>query len=86
MKVLASHNILAFAVTFLIAVGPAGTADLKPAMVMEGYPAFDAPIVRYLLRRAGAQQEGIQRQWLDTKDYGKYSVIFILGMLLHLEG
>ncbi len=63
---------------------PVPTAELpplvdKPAVVVTGYPAFDAPLVLYALRKAGVPVVELERQWLDPKDYAKYGTIIVDG-------
>lgn len=51
----------------------------KPAIVVTGYPAFDAPLVMYALRRSKVPVVELERQWLDPEDYKKYSTIIYDG-------
>lgn len=56
-------------------------SERKPAAVVQGYPAFDAPIISFALRRQAARVEHFDKSWLDTKEYGKYGVVVITGSL-----
>jgi hypothetical protein len=56
---------------------PAG----KPALVMQGYPAFDGPLVSFALRRAGIEVEEVERTWVDPRSYANYGVVAIVGDL-----
>jgi len=47
--------------------------------VVTGYPAFDAPLVAYALRRRGATIETFEKQWLDPRSYKDYEVVAIDG-------
>ncbi|MFN4258688.1 MAG: hypothetical protein ACK4RK_05285, partial [Gemmataceae bacterium] len=53
----------------------------KPVAIVEGYPAFDAPLLRFALRRQRIPVENFHRQWLDTKDYGNYRLVVLVGDL-----
>jgi len=53
----------------------------KPAAIVEGYPAFDAPIVRMAIRPQRVPVVDYTRQWLDTAEYGNYSLVVIVGNL-----
>jgi hypothetical protein len=61
--------------------GPAPNATAKPAALVEGYPAADAPLVRFALRKAGANVEHFDRQWLHTTRLGEFSVVTYVGSL-----
>ncbi|MCE9608060.1 MAG: hypothetical protein K8U03_24505 [Planctomycetia bacterium] len=51
----------------------------KPAAIVTGYPAFDAPLAAYALRRYGLQVEEFEKAWLDPREYHKYSVVVVDG-------
>lgn len=51
----------------------------KPAVVVTGYPAFDAPLVTYALRKAGAPVAEVEEAWLDPREYAKYGVVVVDG-------
>eukprot|EP00913_Durusdinium_trenchii_P010926 g10255.t1 len=44
---------------------------MKPVAVVEGYPAFDAPLIRFALQKQGIPFENIERKWLKTEDYNR---------------
>ncbi|QDU95992.1 hypothetical protein Pla8534_38110 [Lignipirellula cremea] len=54
--------------------------EVKVAMV-EGYPAFDAPLLSYVLRRQGATVEEFEKTWLPTTEYAQYHAVVITGDL-----
>lgn len=56
-------------------------ASGKPAAIVEGYPAFDAPLVRYALRKQGLKVETIERAWLDTTRLPEFSLVVYAGSL-----
>ncbi len=51
----------------------------KPAVVVTGYPAFEAPLVTYALRRHGVQVEEYERTWLNPREFAKYGLVVIDG-------
>ena len=53
----------------------------KPAAIIEGYPAFDAPLLEFALRRQGAPVDVHERAWLDTRRYADYGVVALVGNL-----
>lgn len=57
---------------------PASQSKVR-ALVYQGYPAFDAPLAAFALRRAGAQVEELERTWLDPEQFSQYDVIVIDG-------
>ena len=54
-------------------------ATLKSAVIVTGYPAFDAPLVAFALRRARVPVVEVERAWLDPKEYSKYKLVVIDG-------
>ncbi len=48
-------------------------------VIIEGYPAFDAPLVTYGLRRHGIPVEMFERTWLEPKEYSDYDLVVIDG-------
>ncbi len=61
--------------------GPAPDRTTKPVAIVEGYPAFDAPLLRYASRQGGAPVEVFERQWLDTARLGEFSLVAYIGSL-----
>mgnify|MGYP001098357366 CR=1 FL=1 len=57
---------------------PAPKTQIR-ALVYQGYPAFDAPLAAFALRRAGAQVEVLERTWLEPEQFKQYDVIVIDG-------
>ncbi|MCA9072808.1 MAG: hypothetical protein KDA84_27985, partial [Planctomycetaceae bacterium] len=51
----------------------------RRAVIIEGYPAFDAPLIAYGLRRRGIPVEVIERKWLEPKDFQNYDLVVIDG-------
>jgi hypothetical protein len=51
----------------------------KPAVVVTGYPAFDAPVALFALRKRGVPVDFIDKAWLDPKEYHKYGLVIVDG-------
>lgn len=60
---------------------PRNDAQMPRALIVEGYPAFDSPIVAYLLRKAGWQVETSEREWSDTAKWKDYQLVVYDGSL-----
>jgi hypothetical protein len=61
---------------------PPARADRKPAALVLGYPAFDAPLLEFALRRQGVRVDVLERTWLDPREYGRYSLVAVDGSLV----
>jgi len=59
---------------------PELAAGLKAAIV-EGYPAFDAPFIRYATVKHGGILTNFERKWLDASEYKKFNLVVIVGDL-----
>src|SRR5262249_8502981 len=53
----------------------------KPAVIVQGYPAFDAPLVHFALRRQRVPVDIRKSAWLDTADYARYDFVVLVGDL-----
>ena len=51
----------------------------RPIAVVTGYPAFEAPLVTYALRKRGMKVVEVERAWLDPSEFAKYGVIVFDG-------
>ncbi len=51
----------------------------KPVAVVTGYPAFEAPLVTYALRKRGLKVVEVERAWLDPREFAKYGAIVFDG-------
>jgi hypothetical protein len=60
---------------------PIPAASSKPVALVEGYPAFDAPLLQYALRKGGARVEHVERAWLDTQRWHEFSTVAFVGSL-----
>jgi hypothetical protein len=49
------------------------------AAVVTGYPAFEAPLVTFALRKRGIPVDLVERAWLDPREYEKYGVVIVDG-------
>lgn len=60
-----------------------GEANIPPAKgraaIVTGYPAFDAPLVAYALRRQGVVVDTFEKQWLDPRSYKDYDIVVVDG-------
>ncbi|MDX1944394.1 MAG: hypothetical protein SFU86_03230 [Pirellulaceae bacterium] len=56
-------------------------ATQPKALIVEGYPAFEAPIFAYLLRKAGYHVETSERVWFDAAKLGNYKLVIYDGSL-----
>lgn len=50
-----------------------------PALILCGYPAFDAPLVEFAMQKRGVKVELIEKTWLDPREYSRYGTVFIDG-------
>ncbi len=57
------------------------TRSGKPIVIVQGYPAFDAPLIRFALSRRDMPFENLERTWLDPADYSKYRAVIVVGNL-----
>jgi hypothetical protein len=66
---------------------PPNLTGRKPAAIVEGYPAFDAPIIQFALRKQGVPVETFDRTrgWLDTTAYEKYGLVVVVGSLVRAK-
>jgi hypothetical protein len=53
----------------------------RRALIVAGYPAFDAPIVAYLLRKAGWKVEVMEKVWIDPARFSDYRLVVYDGSL-----
>lgn len=57
----------------------------KPAAIVEGYPAFDVPLLAFALRKRSVPVDISEKSWLDTKDYQKYCLVALVGDLMRAK-
>lgn len=51
----------------------------KPIALVTGYPAFEAPLVAYALRKAGAQVVEHEKAWLSPREFDQYAAVVVDG-------
>ncbi|MEQ8791757.1 MAG: hypothetical protein RIC55_36175 [Pirellulaceae bacterium] len=49
------------------------------ALVYQGYPAFDAPLLEFALRKSGMPVDVLERTWLDPAELANYRFVAIDG-------
>lgn len=61
---------------------PATPPETRPhgrALIVQGYPAFDAPLIAYALRRRGTPVDLIERTWVEPSEFRHYRLVVIDG-------
>lgn len=53
----------------------------KPAAIVEGYPAFDVPLLHFAFRKQQVNVDVFEKDWLDSSKYGQYGTIILSGNL-----
>jgi hypothetical protein len=61
------------------------SGEAKPAVIVQGYPAFDVPLVEFALKRRGLTVNTLERTWLVPNDYGQYGLVVIAGNLVRAK-
>lgn len=61
------------------------STDSKPVVIVQGYPAFDSPLLEFALHHRGMQFESLQKTWLKPSDYSRYSTVILVGNLLRAK-
>jgi hypothetical protein len=65
-------------------IQPHSMSDLPTqlrVLVVEGYPAFDAPIAAYLLRKAAWKVDVSEKAWFDANKLAEYKLVVYDGSL-----
>jgi len=57
---------------------PRGVSGERVALVL-GYPAFDAPMLKFVFEKAGSDVEVFERTWLPAEQYSRYRCVAMLG-------
>lgn len=60
---------------------PALEGKRRQAVIVEGYPAFDAPLAAFALARSGFEVTRQERAWLPTDQYAQAEVVLFDGSL-----
>lgn len=53
----------------------------KPVAIVQGYPAFDSPMIQFILSRHQIPFEVVERAWLPATDYVNYRAVIVVGDL-----
>ncbi|QDU31651.1 hypothetical protein ETAA8_68110 [Anatilimnocola aggregata] len=53
----------------------------KRVLLVQGYPAFDAPLVEFALRKQGADLTAVEREWISPTEFKKYDLVAYDGSL-----
>ena len=56
--------------------------ELRPALIVQGYPAFDGELIRFALERHNVPVQVRDRAWLETGRYADYRLVVIVGDLV----
>jgi len=54
---------------------------IRRALVVQGYPAFDAPLVEYALRKQGTKVTDVEKTWISPTEFKKYDLVVYDGSL-----
>lgn len=66
---------------FLASVAHRVTSDARPFVIVKGYPAFDAPLLEFALRKRRVPFESLEKTWLDPAEYSNFGTVVIVGSL-----
>jgi hypothetical protein len=64
---------------------PEVRADTKPVVIVQGYPAFDAPLLQFILHQRGLPFESLKKTWLKPNEYSRYSTVILTGDLVRAQ-
>lgn len=56
-------------------------ATVKGALLVQGYPAFDAPVIEYALRKQGTKLTSVEKTWISPAEFKKYDLVVFEGSL-----
>ncbi len=51
----------------------------KPVALIQGYPAFEAPLIKFAFHRLAVPVESFEKTWVDAADFSNYRVVAIDG-------
>lgn len=60
-------------------------SDTKPVVIVQGYPAFDAPLLEFGLRQRGVPFESLTKTWLPPDEYSRFSTVILTGSLVRAQ-
>lgn len=53
----------------------------KRALVIQGYPAFDAPLIEFALRKQGTKLNSMEKTWISPAEFKNYDLVVYDGSL-----
>jgi hypothetical protein len=59
--------------------------SIKPALIVCGYPAFDAPLVEFALRRQHVPVEVTEKAWIPAENFRGYQLVVYDGSLARAQ-
>jgi hypothetical protein len=59
----------------------AARGQIKTALLVQGYPAFDAPLIEYALRKQQTQLTSVEKTWIKPEEFSKYNLVIYEGSL-----
>ncbi len=54
---------------------------LKRALLVQGYPAFEAPLIEYALRKQGTKLTSVEKTWMPPDQFKNYDLVAYDGSL-----
>lgn len=54
---------------------------VKRALVIQGYPAFDTPLIEFALRKQGTKLTSVEKTWISPVEFKKYDLVAFDGSL-----
>lgn len=60
---------------------PPSLRSPSQVVIVQGYPAFDAPLLEFALRKRGVPFESLEKTWLDPAEYSNFGTVVIVGSL-----
>lgn len=64
-----------------VAQPPAPASPIKRALLVQGYPAFDAPLIEFALRKQGTAVTSVEKTWVSPDEFSKYDLVAFDGSL-----
>lgn len=55
--------------------------SVKRALLIQGYPAFDAPLIEFALRKQGTKLTSVEKTWISPAEFKKYDLVAFDGSL-----
>lgn len=64
-----------------VSAGKREPSRIKQALVVQGYPAFDAPLIEFALRKQGTMVTSVEKTWISPDEFSKYELVAFDGSL-----